>query len=106
MFVAELFKGVPQLKYTPSGFDGWKKHLEPPYTRLECLIFINIYKLTNFLSNLDGDVYFESVNCGANLGHMTFHGWVFRKIWGKLGMIVVAGAPKLAKTKVDVFLLF
>ena len=59
-------------------------------------------KSFNFLisSNLDGDIYFESVNCGANLGHMTFHAWVFRKIFGKLGMIVVAGAPKLAKTKV------
>ena len=51
---------------------------------------------------MDGDTYFESVNCGANLGHMTFHAWVFRKIYGKLGMIVVAGAPKLAKTKVRI----
>ena len=56
--------------------------------------------MLTIFSNLDGDVYFESVNCGANLGHMTFHAWVFRKIYGKLGMIVVAGAPKLAKTKV------
>ena len=50
---------------------------------------------------MDGDTYFESINCGANLAHMTFNAWVFRKIYGKLGMIVVAGAPKLAKTKVS-----
>ena len=56
-----------------------------------------------FFSNLDGDVYFESMLCSANLGHMTFHGWVFRKLYGKLGMVIIAGAPKLAKTKVLTF---
>ena len=66
------------------------------------LTFLYIYLCFYFItcSNLDGDEYHESVNCSSNLGHMTFHGWVFRKIWGKLGMVVVAGAPKLSKTKV------
>ena len=50
---------------------------------------------------MDGDVYFESVNCGANLALMTTHAWVIRKLYGKLGMIVIAGGPKLSKTKVS-----
>ena len=55
----------------------------------------------SYFSNMDGDAYFESVNCGANLAHMTTHAWIFRNLYGKLGMILVAGVPKVAKTKVD-----
>ena len=41
----------------------------------------------------------ESVCCSANIAHLTFHGMMFREIWGKLGMICVAGKPNMAKTK-------
>ena len=48
---------------------------------------------------MGGDVYFESVNCSANVAHLTFHGSIIRTIWGKLGFICLAGPPNIAKTK-------
>ena len=41
----------------------------------------------------------ESVNCGANVAMMTFHAMVIRAIFGTLGMICIAGAPNIGKTK-------
>ena len=38
VYVSELLKGVPQIKYRPSGKPGWEKHFEPPYTRQETKI--------------------------------------------------------------------
>ena len=61
--------------------DG-RSNLEPPYT-----------------SNLGGKPYMESVCCCVNIAHLTFHGMFFREVWGKLGMICVAGKPNMAKTK-------
>ena len=50
-------------------------------------------------SDMGGEIYMESVCCSANIAHLTFHGMMFREIWGKLGMICVAGRPNMAKTK-------
>ena len=33
VFVSERMEGVPQIKCELSGYEGWKRHLEPPYTR-------------------------------------------------------------------------
>ena len=43
-------------------------------------------------------MYFESVNCSANIGMMTFHTPWYRAKFGKLGMICIAGTPNIAKT--------
>ena len=61
----------------------------------------NIFKSHRNYQNLDFASYFSNMDCGANLAHMTTHAWIFRNLYGKLGMILVAGVPKLAKTKVD-----
>ena len=82
MLVCEKMQGVPQIPCELSGYEGWKEHLEPPYT-----------------SSLGGEPYMESV-CGCvNIAHLTFHGMFFREYWGKLGVICVAGKPNMAKTK-------
>ena len=82
VLVSEKMQGVPKIPCELSGYEGWKEHLEPPYT-----------------SNLGGEPYMESVCCSVNIAHLTFHGMFFREIWGKLGMICVAGKPNMAKTK-------
>ena len=89
--------GVWFNRYPGSG-EGLKRGCIPKTSLLGAL-YIYIIKII-FFSNLDGDIYCESLHVGANLAHMTTHAWVFRKLYGKLGMVVVAGAPKLAKTKV------
>ena len=48
---------------------------------------------------MEGDAYFESVNCSANVAHLTFHGPIIRAIYGKLGFVCLAGPPNIAKTK-------
>ena len=48
---------------------------------------------------MGGDIFFESLNCSANVGHLAFHGPVFRAIWAKLGFVCLAGPPNIAKTK-------
>ena len=44
-YVSEVMKGVPQINYIPLGFEGWKKHLEAPYTRYFSLLFSSIRAL-------------------------------------------------------------
>ena len=41
----------------------------------------------------------ETINCSVNIAHLAFHATMFREIWGKLGMVCVAGQPNMAKTK-------
>jgi hypothetical protein len=41
----------------------------------------------------------ESVNCGANIAMMTFHAGMIRAKFDKLGMVCIAGAPNVGKTK-------
>ena len=41
----------------------------------------------------------ESVNCGANIGLMTWHAGILRAKFDKLGMIAIAGPPNVGKTK-------
>ena len=91
-------QGVPQVECKLSGFAGWARHLDTPYTRLNIYISCNNLKLGNF-SDMQGDAYWESVNCSANVAHMTFSGPFFRAIWGKLGFVCLAGPPNIGKTK-------
>ena len=81
-------KGVPKMECSFSGFQGFAKHLEPPYTRWTQLLIL-FPKLFYFLfcSNQGGDIYFESVNCSANIAMMMFHAAWFREKFGKLGMV-------------------
>ena len=44
-------------------------------------------------------MYMESVNCGANIAMMTFHGGIIRTNFDKMGMVCIAGAPNVGKTK-------
>ena len=41
----------------------------------------------------------ESVNCGANIAMMTWHAGIIRAKFDKLGMVCIAGAPNVGKTK-------
>ena len=82
VFLSEKMEGVPQIPCKLSGYQGWKDHLKPPYT-----------------SDLGGEIFMESICCSANIAHLTFHGMFFREVWGKLGLICVAGKPNMAKTK-------
>ena len=50
-------------------------------------------------SSLGGETYFESVCMGANLGAMAFHGQYYRRKFGKLGIVVLAGKPNVGKSK-------
>ena len=50
-------------------------------------------------SSLGGETYFESVCMGANLGAMAFHGQHYRRKFGKLGIVVLAGKPNVGKSK-------
>ena len=61
--------------------------------------FVNAPNHRIVFSNLEGDIYMESVCCSVNIAHLTFHAMMFREIWGKLGMICVAGQPNMSKTK-------
>ena len=54
--------------------------------------------MQEIFSNLDGEIYFESVNCTANIAMVTFHAPWFRAVFDKLGMICLAGPPNIAKT--------
>ena len=89
-------KDVPKLECSFSGFPGFAKHLAPPYTRWKHYLFFNI--ITLLCSKQGGDIYFESVNCSANIAMMTFHAAWFREKFGKLGMVCIAGPPNIAKT--------
>ena len=50
-------------------------------------------------SSLGGEKYMESVNCGANIAMMTWYAGIIRTKFDKLGMVCVAGAPNVGKTK-------
>ena len=50
-------------------------------------------------SSIGGETYFESVCMGANLGAMAFHGQYYRRKFGKLGIVVLAGKPNVGKSK-------
>lgn len=41
----------------------------------------------------------ESVCCGANIALMTWHAGIIRAVLDKLGMVCIAGAPNVGKTK-------
>ena len=94
----ELLIGVPQIPYRRSGKDGFAQHLEPPYTRLKLYEINQNCKCLSY-SALGEEIYMESVNCGANIAMMTFHGGIIRANFDKMGMVCIAGPPNVGKTK-------
>ena len=59
----------------------------------------NIFNHPVYFSSLGGEKYMESINCAANIAMMTFHAAMIRAKFGKLGMVCIAGAPNVGKTK-------
>ena len=80
---------------------GWStssRHTQGKLQALLGIVYLNFNLNLNF-SNLGGEIFMESMLCSVNIAHLTFHGMMFRELWGKLGMICVAGKPNMAKTK-------
>ena len=59
---------------------------------------LNVY-IISYYSALGGVKYMESVCCGANIALMTWHAGIIRAVLDKLGMVCIAGAPNVGKTK-------